>query len=274
MPADNLRSFMDGRRERLRWIEFSDYAHRVFAAGNERWLTEASVHAGGLAQAQGVIGTEVLSIDILAPYFAVLEPAPDAPADAAQAMLGQAAPAAFTGEVLDALLHGQGGKVDLVLKVPAPADILRAAGLAGDPAFDDLDDIAIALADVLRAHAGRALSGVLITTSAPFSDDETEALETVVGTAKHYDWCVAISFDKATEPLAGDPPIGADLVVYPACDFAALAALENVGGGLVPAFWAGEPVLPDAARMLAYGIVPPGAAPETVLACATQLKQA
>lgn len=274
MPADNLRAWIDGRRERLRWIDFTAYAHRVFAAGNERWLADPRVFTGGLIQAQGVIGTEVLSVDVLAPYLAVLVPDAESPSEAAQAMFAQAAPSAFVADVLDALVHSLGGKVDLVLKIPSPADTLRAAGLVGEATFDDLDDTAIALANVLRAHAERSLSGILITASAELTADEAEALESVVSAAKHYNWCVAISFDQATAAVADGPPIGADVALYPGCGFAALAGLQNVGGGLEPAFWTGELTLPDAPRVLAYGVIPSEAQPETVAQRAASLKQA
>lgn len=274
MPADNLKAFIDGRRERLRWIDFTAYAHKVFAAGSDRWLVDPRVYTGGLGQAQGVIGTEVLSIDVLAPYLAVLVADAQSPGDAVQAMFAQAAPSAFVRDVLDALVHSLGGKVDLVLKIPSPADVLRAAGLVGEATFDDLDDTAIALAGVLRAHAERPLSGIVITASAALTDDEAEALETVVSAARHYNWCVAISFDNAAEAAAGDPPIGADVALYPGCDFAALAGMQHVGGGLGPAFWAGEPAPADLAHGLAYGIIPPDAQPETVVQRAASLKQA
>lgn len=274
MPADNLRAFIDGRRERLRWIDFTAYAHRVFAAGSDRWLVDPRVFTGALVQAQGVVGTEVLSIDVLAPYLAVLVPDAQSPGDAVQTMFGQAAPAAFVDEVLDALVHSLGGKVDLVLKIPSPADVLRAAGLVGEATFDDLDDTAIALANVLRAHAGRPLGGILISAHAELTADETEALESIVSAAKHYNWCVAISFDNTAEPAADEAPIGADVVLYPGCDFAALAGAGNVGGGLGPAFWAGELAPPDAPRVLAYGIIPSDAQPETVVQRAASLQQA
>lgn len=274
MAADNLRAFIDGRRERLRWIDFTAYAHRVFAAGNEHWLADPRVFTGGLTQAQGVIGTEVLSVDLLAAYLAVLVPDPESPGDAVQTMFAQAAPSAFVGDVLDALVHSLGTKVDLVLKIPSPANVLRAAGLVGEATFDDLDDTAIALANVLRAHAGRPLSGILITTSGELTADEAEALESVVSAARHYNWCVAISFDQATEAIADEPPVGADLTLYPGCGFAALAGLANAGGGLEPAFWTGEPPLPDVPRGLAYGIIPSDAQPETVVQRAASLHQA
>jgi hypothetical protein len=274
MPAHNLKAWIDGRRERLRWIDFTAYAHRVFAAGNDRWLVDPHVHAGGLGQAQGVIGTEVLSIDVLAPYFAALVPNSEAPAAAAQAMFEQSAPSVFIGEVLDALAHSLGGKVDLVVRIPSPADVLRAAGLVGEATFDDLDDTAIALANVLRAYAERPLSGILVTASADLADDEVEALETVVSAARHYGWCVAISFDNATQPAVDGPPIGADVALYPGCDFAALAGIRDAGGGLAPAFWAGGIAPPDQGRVLAYGIIPADAQPETVVRCAAGLKQA
>ena len=273
MPAGNLRAWIDGTRERLRWIDFTAYAHRVFAAGTDRWLVDPNVFTGGIGQAQGVVGTEVLSIDVLAPYLGTLEPDTDAPAAAVAAMFGQAAPSAFIGEVIDALAHSLGARVDLVLKIPGPADLLRAAGLDGEAGFDDLDDTAIALANVLRGFSARPVSGILITASQDLSADEAEALESVVSAAKHYDWRVCVSFDGTSGPAGEGPPIGADIALYPDCSFAALEGADAAGGGLNHAFWSGAVAVPDEPRLLAHGIIPPDAQPETVVKCATWLQR-
>ena len=75
----------------------------VFAGGAADWLDVPTVFAGGIGQAQGVVATEVLSIDVLAPYFAKLDQAEGTPPEAVQAMLQLDAPQRFIVEVIDAL---------------------------------------------------------------------------------------------------------------------------------------------------------------------------
>jgi len=271
MTAGNLGGWLDGERERLRWIDFSAYAKRVFAADSGAWLTDANVFVGGVAQAQGVIGTEVLSLDIIAPYLAMLEPDADAPADAIQALFELEAPAQFCHDTIDALAHSFAANIDIVLKLRSPSDLLRAAGFVGEPSFDDLDDIAIALSNRLRALAEKPVSGIVITTTSPFSADESEALESVVSAARHYDWRVCVSFEGDSEPDGGDAALDGDANLYPQAAFAALAPAGGAGGGLGDHFWRDDAALAAPGRVLMYGEIPADAEPEFVVARATAI---
>jgi hypothetical protein len=270
MPAGDLRAWLDGGRDRLVWIEFDDYAHRVFAGGAADWLRDANVFVGGVSQAQGVVASEVLSIDVLAPYLAHLEPCGDDARETVQSMLQLEAPRDFVNDVVDALAHRFGDHIDLVLKVPSPGDLLRRAGLGGDASFDELDDIGVGLSNVLREFSTKPLAGVLVASSGPLSLDEDEALESVTGVARHYQWCVALSLEGAAAVPAEAPRIDADLLLLPAVRTAdlrdAAASALVLGGGLGTGYWQADGEIPDRqARGLLYGAIPADTQPELVV---------
>ena len=173
MAAGVLSTWLAGESERLVWIEFDAYARQVFAGGTDEWLSVANTFVAGVSQAQDVVRTEVLSIDALAPCVAALAADAAAPAAAAQAALDLDAPRRFGAAVTDALAHRFAGHIDIVLKIGSPAALLRAAGLAGEPAFDDLDDIGIGLSNLLRDYATKPLAVVLVACPGSPSADES-----------------------------------------------------------------------------------------------------
>ena len=270
MATGNLREWLDGDRERLVWLEFDDYAHRVFANASPDWLSVANVFVSGVGQAFGVVPSEVLSIDILPPYRAASEELCGGAPEIIQAMLGSAVAQQFVGEVIDAFAHRFGDNVDLVLKIPSPGQLLRDVGLASSPSFDELDDIGIALSDVLRKFSEKPIAGVLIATTQPITEEEAEALESVVGAARHYGWQVSMSFDGlGTLPL-GLADIRFDLLLLPEASSADITADSSpsipLGGGLGNTYWQpGVPPEPAARRALLYGTIPADSEPEVIV---------
>lgn len=270
MAAGNLREWLDGDRERLVWLEFDDYAHRVFANASPDWLNVANVFASGVGQAFGVVPSEVLSIDILPPYRAASEEFGGGASEIIQAMLGSAVAQQFVGEVVDAFAHRFGDNVDLVLKIPSPGQLLRDVGLASSPSFDELDDVGVALSNVLREFSEKPIAGVLIATTQPITEEEAEALESIVGAARHYDWQVSVSFDGlATLPL-GLAEIGFDLLLLPEASSADITADFSssipLGGALGNTYWQpGVPPEPAARRALLYGTIPADSEPEVIV---------
>ncbi len=269
MVAGNLRTWLDGERDRLVWIEFDDYAHRVFANDAADWLDVANVFVSGVSQAQGVVATEVLSIDVLASYLWSVDGQSGVTVDGLQALLQLEAPKGFVNEVLDALAHRYANDVDLILKIDSPAQLLRRAGVTEAPTFDDLDDIGIALSNVLREFSTKPITGVLISSAESISDDEAEALESVVSAARHYEWRVALSLDGAAVVPSEIPEVDVDLVLLPGVAIAALAAPHElslaVGGGLRAAYWEAGAEAPTAERCLLYGAIPAQTQPELVV---------
>jgi len=268
MSAGLLKGWLDGAAERLVWIDFADYAHRVFANSNAQWLHDPNVFVGGVSQAQGVVKTQVLGIDALAPNRPHLEIDPAAPGAAVQAMLQASGAEKFVSSVFDALAHRFASTLDLVLQIPAPGSLLRAAGCDGEPSFDDLDDVGIALSNVLRKFSDKPVSGVLIAAAADIGGDEAEAMESIISAARHYGWQVVLCFEQAREIVPPNPAIDVDAVLYPEVDVASIVAAEgsmNLGGGLGGAFWQGAPAALPAGRCLLFGRIPPETQPELVV---------
>jgi len=269
MAAENLSAWLDGKRDRLVWIEFADYARQVFAGGTDDWLQVANTYVGGVSQAHGVVATEVLSIDVLAPYLAELKPADGTPAQAVEAVLQLERPQKFVGEVIDALAHRLSDHVDLVLKVPSPGELLRRLGASEGLSFDDLDDVGVALSNLLREFSNKPVTGVLVASAEPLSNDESEALESVVSAARHYQWRVALALEYATVCPAEMPEVDADLLLLPNVALSELAAAATSSltlcGGLGAAFWHAQGEMPTAGRCLLYGAIPPDTQPELVV---------
>lgn len=267
--AGKLKRWLDGSADPPLWIDFADYAHRVFAQQSDSWLTDPNSFVGGLSQAQGVINSEVIAIDIVAPYIACTHFADASPASAVQAMLEDEDATRYVENVLDALVHRFGADIDLILQLPTPAALLRTAGLEEAASFDDLDDTAIALVNVVRRFADKPLDGILLIANDTLSDDEAEALESVVSAVRHYGWHVAVSFTHDASEIDASSRIDADVLLYPEQDFAAISAAANddsrLGGGLGKRFWQADTPLEADGAALFYGLIPQSTQPELVL---------
>lgn len=266
-----MRAWLAGAASSLVWVEFEAYARRVFAAANANWYGDASSYAAALGQAQAVLGSDCLSFDLIAPYLASAPTDKDALLEA----LGNPVTAAFVDQALDALLHRHAGKLDVVLLVRAPADLL---GPAAEPSFDDLDDVALALTELIRRHAQRPLTGLLIDKQqgASLSADEVDAYEPLIGAARHYHWVTACAFGAVSDGVAAAEGLDLDLILLPETPLETLpeaGAEPRYGGGLDSAFWAGRGgALTVAAPVLAYGRIPAMAEPETVLSVLRTLR--
>lgn len=267
MTDSRLRSLATGAAGRLLWIEFDAYAHRVFAGGRPGWHGDASGYAATLLQANAIVRTDVLSIPAAAAALAALPPRNGgSAADAVRDALAAPAAAAFAAGAVDALAHRLGGRTDLVLTLPPPRALLLACGAgaaeAGD--FDALDDVAMAAAGLLRALSDKPVAGLALSFAAPPEEDEIAACDTLVGTARHYGWSVAVlaAYAQDAAEAAVLAPLGPDLTLLPEVPAASLTA-PGLGGGLTRQFWeAGAAV--DGPRLL-HGTIPDGLAAEEVV---------
>ncbi|MCC7414300.1 MAG: hypothetical protein IT495_21985 [Gammaproteobacteria bacterium] len=266
MAEGVLASWKAAGRDALRWIELDEYARRVFAGAPSNWFEDPVRYAATLAQAHQVVPSDVLSVDALGAFLHA-GCASDVPAaEAVQALLDAPVPLAFLREVVDALAHRYAGRIDLVLRLRAPSDLLRLAG--GEPDFDTMDEVSVALANFVRGFAGKPFAGVLVTADSDTvpSTDELEALDPLLGAVRHYGWLTALSLDRYT--TAQIPPIDSfDLLLLPesTAAVAAGAAARNAGGGLPQAFWL-EGQAPGTGPGLLYGRIPAQARPEEVVA--------
>lgn len=267
MSTGTLKRWLGGAADALRWVEYDAYAGQVFAGAPADWLAEPARFANTLAQARKVVVTDVLTIDLTAPCLARMPEGGSAAERAARALADPSA-RAFGAEVLDALVHKFGADTDLALRIASPRDLLARAGAAGDVSFDELDDLASALAGWLRAVSDRPVAALLVARagSAPWSADEADTCDPLFSAARHYGWSTALSIDA---PLleAADAFDGVDVLL---CADAPTTMLvpghrPRVGGGLPAAWWRGAAPLALPAGALAYGVIPVDAAPEHIV---------
>lgn len=265
MSAGILKGWLAGTRASATWIEYDDYAGRVFAGAPSDWLVQAVRYANTLGQARKVVCTDVLTIDLTAPGLGRVAAEGSAAERAAQALADPVA-RAFGAEVLDALAHKFAGDTDLVLKIASPRDLLRCCGSAEEPGFDELDDLATALAGLLRALSDKPVAALLVARSGTdaWTADEADACEPLFSAAHHYGWLTAMSVDASLLQTAFS---GVDILLCADADPAALAAgaKPRVGGGLTADYWRGSSSAELPAGALAYGCIPVDAEPERIV---------
>jgi hypothetical protein len=278
-----LESLLAGAGDGCLWVDFDAYAHTVFAGGSSQWLQDPARRAAALEQAQKVVASQVLTIDLLAPFLAAGEPREGSAAAAAMSMLENSVAHDYVNTLLDAVGHRLARDMDIVVALPSPRELLVAAGAPPSemPDFNDLDDAAMALTDLLRSLSSKPLQALLVKVSEPqaFGADEAEAAATLVAAVRHFGWRIAVA-----TPDPGWPPgeallaaIDADLYLFPEAPLDALLsrADRRVGGGLGEGFWSASEALPPAvAAAVLYGTIPPRLAPEQVLARRAALRTA
>jgi hypothetical protein len=262
------------------WIDYDAYAHRVFAGADSAWLKDPNCHVSALAQAHGVLPSDVLAFDVTAPLAPPAGSADTGVVEALQSAFDDAATRAFVAATIDALSHRFADRVDIVLKAAAPRDLLRRFGLAGPAGFDDLDDVGLCLTNFIREFADRPISAVLVTfaTAEAIGVDDGDTLEPLLGAAEHYGWPTVYAFEDRRAAVLAALPEQVKLVLLPDTSIDALAELSPaevpIGCGLTTAFWRGDAALPPpAGRLLLYGRVPADAEPEVVVARARSARE-
>ena len=273
MAARNIRDFLDGKRERLLWLEYDAYARRVFANDAADWLTQSTRFANTMRQALKAVRTEVVTVDIaLAGTASWPEPRPAEPLASAQAALTGAVPRRYTAECVDALQHALGAEVDLLLRFPSPRDLLAQAGSTEEPDFDALDDLSATVVSTLREFSSKSITGIVMTRAAiaPLSADESDAYAPIFSAARHYGWVTAAAFHETL--FATDAPSldGVDILLAAELPLARVRALRGatrgIGGGLTRNWWLDATAsITSAAGDLLFGFIPEDVSPETVL---------
>ncbi|MBQ0719728.1 MAG: hypothetical protein KBT88_14640 [Gammaproteobacteria bacterium] len=256
----------------LRWLAFEDYARQVFANNHPAWHSEPMRYAAGLADANKILGSQVVTFDFGAVFAAHASLAADCEGvERISALLADTALKAFCADAIAAMAHQLSAKVDVVLQLPSPSALLVMLGEdAGNIDFDMLDDSATALADLLRSFAELPIAGLVLA----FADsngesgvdlgDEGEACEVLQGVAGHYDWVFALRLESA-ELAAGLEDLEADIRLRPTLDAADLDEQDGpTGGGLNSDFWGGA-ALPSLTSACLYGDVPADLDPKIIV---------
>lgn len=254
----------------LLWLDFERYAAAVFAGQPTDWTTNAHRHADTLGQAQRLVRSDVVAIPVLEPWLeeaAWRALAGESLADAVARWSEQGAPQRFVVEVMDALFHRVGTQAMLVMALPSPSQVLRRAGRTPPFSFDDLDDVGSALTAVLRGHCERKFAAVVLRCGEAdgLSDDEREACEPLLKSARYYGWGTALQLDAAQEgsPLNGTSGFDAVLLGHWSESALDASGIENAAGGLGAHFWSHAAIQPQRQGMR-YGEIPPDAIPERV----------
>jgi hypothetical protein len=256
MSGSRVQAWLSGERPRLLWIDFDRYARRVFAGSEADWHRSAAQQAAMLVQAHRVVPSEVVALGLWEPLLRAS--APDA--DAAQALEGDRG-RLFLAELVDATAHHLGERADLVLRLPAPQDIVLGARRGpGAPGFDELDDAMLGVTALLRSLSGKPIAGLVVDCAGrDLHGDELEALDSVAAAARHYGWFVAVASPAAAPPA-------------PWCAVrldAERAPGAGQGGGLGRAFWSNA--VPPPPIGLLYGEVPDEVSPEEVVRAVARL---
>ncbi|MCC6707849.1 MAG: hypothetical protein IT492_09825 [Gammaproteobacteria bacterium] len=261
MATGLLKTWLAQRDSTLRWIEFEAYARRVFANNPADWYRDPVRYAATLIQAQGVVGSHCVSIDITAPFMAAHD------GGELPALFAASAPFDFVSEALNALTHRFEGRLDLVLKMTAPWDLL---GGGDDASFDAMDDLGTALAACMRRFSDRPVAGLLLETARieTLSADEIDAYEPLVSAARHYGWVTAMALPADRHGAVASVGLDLDVLLWPQLALDAIPAAGGKpahGGGLNDDVWSAAAVVPTGAQALLYGVIPATATPETII---------
>ena len=241
-----------------------------------------------MGQGQALLGSDVLGLRLEDAYGALLARQPDVLGEAAGRSAGAILRALFReeterariGEILTAL-RSTYRELPLVLQMPSPSawvEWVWGLGLgkppggkpAKTPDADEIEAVAMYLADMLRAFADAGVDGVLLGENSGKGLGERFALyQPVVNVAHHYRW--SLGLDVPGKGGGGDlPPAGAGL------DFCILDAKATsktdlpLGLRVAPDYWQeGKKPPPMDARRFRFAEIPADGVPETVL---TQVK--
>lgn len=265
--------------DHLTWVDFGRYARRVFAGDPADWFDDPNRLALTLAQAQRVIGTQVVIADGAALLRETLIAGAGDLVTGAEAvdrcaeLLGGGGPAERLRAVTMALGHHfADGGVDVVLAVPSPADLLVLVGAAPagrDP--DDLDDAALLLVDLMRALSGCEVQALMVCTGSVPTLAELRSWAPMTATAAHFDWLRIARVESTVIAPQAFPGPPLDLIVGAGVPATLIGSGHRWGGGLGPSFWrsAGS-TAPETG--LRFGEVPPDATPELVVQLAAGLR--
>jgi hypothetical protein len=266
--AGLVKAWLAGESQRLLWLAFEEYARKVFASNHPAWHTEPMRYAAGIADANKVLGSQVVSFDFGAVFATHAGLAANNEGmERVSALLDDAALKAFSADAIAALAHQLSSRVDVVLQIPSPSALLLMLGEA--PAnidFDLLDDTATALTDLLRGFASLPIAGLVLvlTDNGVDPDDEAEACEVLQGLAAHYDWLFALRLESVSLAERLDK-LTPDIRLIPSLDLSRLDDHgEPTGGGLNSDFWSGSD-LPPMARACLYGDVPANLDPKLIV---------
>lgn len=258
------------------WIDYLDYARRLFLKGADPWGDPARF-VNAFSQAQQLLKSDLIDVrveDYMASWLqgdgAALEPARRPTSDLKQ-ILGDDSYRDGLVTVLATLGDLGRGCSGIALTIPSPRRwlricVARAGGDVDEPLDEDYVEMAaMYIADYLRAFADSGISALLLEEDRDPGQDLLSLYQPVLNVAAGYQWDVGILIPgELTTALGGDLAV---TIVDPA----ALAALAKGGapcGVSVPGdYWAGKDkkfAVPEGCAAV-YVRIPGDANPEQVL---------
>lgn len=261
-----------GVRQKIVWVDYERYVWRVFAGSPLDWYRNPVRFAATLSQAHRIIPSDLVTIDVTAPYLDWYRENTGhysgSPVDMVQSLLAETTPYEFVEEAVDALAHSLGNEVDLVLKLQSPHDLLCAVGASEEEAedFGNLDDTGTALVSLIRKLSGKPFGCLQIASSGESipSIDQQDAQEPLQRAAEYYGWATSICMENYC--AAKLPEATADLMLLPELplDYFAGGDSARYGGGLASAFWLDQDSSSPELLPVLYGRIPESATPELV----------
>lgn len=269
------------------WIDFIEYADRLFSGNGDMIWTNPSQFLSVYGQGQQLVQSDVLSVPIssffrnwLDMHSEMIEPAwrKKSITFVCKKILALKEPKQVMREVLSGLQSLYSGH-PIALVIDSPRRWLlelkkRMGGENGgepwEPAETEIDAAAMYLADYLRSFSEYRISVLVL--------DEEEADPTEIGeiwslyqpvwnVASHYQWDKGVRWRGEAVSL----PVGTnvDFVLFPTASWEKLDDLRGRGmvaaGGLTTDFWEKSSPIPAAGYGMAYGVIPADAHPEHVL---------
>lgn len=268
-------------RQRLLWLDHTDYSTRLLAAGRAPWLQPAACVAWQ-RQAQGLLHSDVVTLPLVEVASAWL--AGQAEVRAAMSAQTKRAHGPLKAWLASEPLRAHAVELATALRAGLPkqlfvlelasardwaAQALVAAGVTADIDEDAIDTSAVAIASFLGPFASVGVDALLIREASPWAIDEeslllelTQPLSNVAG---HYGWDWGLQWPEPMQLPAGRGP-GFTIAPGP-------CGVAPAGISLGPDFWHGAPPPPPAAGTFDHACIPADAQPEAVLARLASLRE-
>jgi hypothetical protein len=279
------------------WLNFIDYAKRLFAEGKQDLWQDPALLISVYSQAQGLLQSDVIHFPVNQVYDSWLEAYSTEiekwmgkrPTFVLKKILALEEPRNILLEVLSGFTELNRDAKPFALSLGSPQQWLQwissmvRPGEESSISSDDVDGAAMYLADYLRNFSTAGISSIVLEEVANPPFDMAEALELyqpILNLAGHYQWSVGFSFPgEAPKCTVFNDKI--DFTLFRESNMSSLLPYWQeeaaVGGGLNQAFWthkgAGDrSVLP--VQGLLFGTIPENAEPEIVLERLKELRQA
>lgn len=271
------------------WLDYLDYANRLFAAGRDDLLHNPSTYISVISQGQGLLKSDVIFIHMNDFYRSFIQSHSTVaeswvgkkPTFAIKKTLALEEPKQIVTEVLKGLQSLFYGSKPIVITIDSPKawiQWLHQMVLPNEQLHfnaDELEGVSVYLAEFLRNFSTFGVSAIVINEGKESYLDHMQLLsccQPILNIAKHYQWLVGYHIEQPVSQNLGIKQISdkVDFTLFSASSIAEMLPHWESGfvsgGGLNKAFWTenGNPhEIPHGG--LLFGKIPADAEPEKVL---------